>query len=202
MPVDAPETRTVIHLRTGSKICVLVAIALVALAVYFYLVPVSVRTDSGAVFECGSALHPASSHFQQNICGNITDVSLYRAVLSAAVGVLIVVVGTWFFGVDRTLEERLPRFDDEDVPAPRPRRRYDDDRDAQAMHDERPGRPRRAPRDGAERDRHRGRGGHDEFDDSYDDDSYDDEMYDDDGDESAPRPRRRSASGSTHTSTR
>lgn len=119
MPADAPETRTLIHLRTGSKICVLVALCLVAVAVYFYFEPMSTRTGSGGVFVCGSAAHPATSRFQKNICENLTDLSLYRAYLFAAMGLIVAAAGVWFFGVDRTLEERRPQLDpQEEYPGP------------------------------------------------------------------------------------
>ena len=134
MPVDTPETRTLIHLRTGSKICVIVAVCLIAVAVYYYFVPVSVTTSSGGVFQCGSAAHPPTSTFQKNVCEDITHVDLYRTFLFAAAGVLVAALGCWFFGVDRTVEERTPRvYDDEpaegddDRPARRGSRRPADD---------------------------------------------------------------------------
>ncbi|TWP37122.1 hypothetical protein [Leekyejoonella antrihumi] len=151
MPVDAPETRTLIHLRTGSKICVMVATCLIAVAIYYYFVPVSVQTSSGGVFECGSAAHPPTSSFQKSVCEEVTHVDLYRTYLFAALGILTAALGCWFFGVDRTVEERparVPRdaFDgDDDAPfrrraAERSRRHVSTAWDDDDLEDDRPAR--------------------------------------------------------------
>lgn len=181
MPVDTPETRTLIHLRTGSKVCVLVAVCLVAAAVYFYVVPVSVRTTSGGVFECGSALHPPTSNFQQNVCSDITHVNLYRAILFAAMGVLVAALGSWFFGVDRTIEERVDRFPDDDGPV-REERRGGTRRAAER-------RDRGSRRSEDDRD--------DDVDDGVDDADWDDEEWDDE-----PPRRARNRSDKRRTAAR
>ena len=206
MPVDTPETRTLIHLRTGSKICVIVAVCLIAVAVYYYFVPVSVTTSSGGVFQCGSAAHPPTSTFQKNVCEDITHVDLYRTFLFAAAGVLVAALGCWFFGVDRTVEERTPRvYDDEpgdgdeDRPARRGSRRHADDVDDE-IEDDLP--RRRATSRGRRRDDERDDDRPDDRDEERrerrsrrddrrrDDDYDDDDDFDDYDERPSRRPRR------------
>ena len=124
--MDDVETRTVMTLRTGTKICVLVGLGLIVLAVYFFIVPItSVRTTSGAVFGCGTALHPSTGGFADGVCGQIAAVTRYKAIAALVAAVLVVVLGGLMFGVDRREEQRrIPRGDyDED------RRRGDYDRE-------------------------------------------------------------------------
>lgn len=181
MADDAPETRTLIHLRTGSKICVMVALCLIAVAVYFYFVPVSVMKDSGGVFQCGSAAEPPTSTFNKNVCAGITDVNLYRTFLFAAMAVVTAALGCWFFGVDRTVEERQPRSTDDADDAPRrPRPRRDDRYDAADGHeddeDELPSRRSRSHRRPTSRHRYDDDDESDHDDDRYDDESLEDEL--------------------------
>lgn len=129
--MDEFETRTVMSMRTGTKICVLIGLAFVVLAVYFFMVPItSVRTTTGAVFGCGSAMSPAHGGFADGVCGRLADVNTDRAIASLAIGLLTAVAGGAMFGVDRREERRLinresrsvdhDSFDDD---------RLDDDRD-------------------------------------------------------------------------
>lgn len=102
-------TRSAISLRTGTKVCILLALAALAVAVYFYLVPMTVRTQTGGVFSCGSASSPPTDDFQRNVCANLTDISLFRTYLFIALALISAIVGTLFFGVDRATVQRRPR---------------------------------------------------------------------------------------------
>lgn len=104
------ETRTVIRLRTGTKICVLIGIALIAAGAYYYFIPVKIEGSSG-IFGCGSAAHPPSGNFQTSTCQDITHINLFRTYLLVAVGLITVALGSWMFGVDRTTEVRRARID-------------------------------------------------------------------------------------------
>lgn len=153
MPEDL-ETRTVMTPRTGTKICILIGLAFIVVAVYFYFVPVTtVRTSSGSVFGCGTAASPAKSVFAQGTCARVTDVEKYRAIAAAVIGVLTIVLGAVMFGVDRRTETRPGRRTDgyaDDHPRSGDRRRWDDD-------------PRHRYADERERDeRDRGERGRDE----------------------------------------
>lgn len=136
MPEDL-ETRTVLTPRTGTKICILIGLAFIILAAYFYFVPVTdVHANSGSIFGCGTAAQPPTSTFAQNTCGRSTDVEKYRAFASGGIGVLTIVLGTVMFGVDRRTETLRTRgtwddraaSDDRRVRA-RARRDWDDDED-------------------------------------------------------------------------
>lgn len=109
--MDDVETRTVMTLRTGSKICVLVGLAFIVLSVYFLFVPITgVRTSSGGVFGCGTALSPAGGSFAHGVCGDVAAADRYRAYAALAVGLVTIVAGVLMFGVDRREEQRrLPR---------------------------------------------------------------------------------------------
>ncbi|GGB33489.1 hypothetical protein GCM10011492_25130 [Flexivirga endophytica] len=146
MPEDL-ETRTVMTPRTGTKICILVGLAFIVAAVYFYFVPAtSVHTDSGSVFGCGTAANPSNSTFAKGTCWRVTDVEKYRAIAAAAIGILTIVLGAVMFGVDRRTETRRARHegyaDDRPRSADRddrgwddePRRRQDDDRPDRVEH--------------------------------------------------------------------
>lgn len=96
-------------LRVGTKVCILLALAALAAAVYFYFVPVTLRTQTGGVFVCGSAASPPTEDFPRSVCQNLTDVYLYRSYLFVAVALVVGVLGAVMFGVDRTQVERRPR---------------------------------------------------------------------------------------------
>lgn len=108
-PVSPVATRSAVTLRIGSKVCILVALVALAAAVYFYFVPSTLRTQTGGVFDCGSPGHPIDNGFAQNVCLNVTDVDRYRSYLLLAVGLIVGILGTVLFGVDRRQVERRPR---------------------------------------------------------------------------------------------
>lgn len=109
--MDDVETRTVLTLRTGTKICVLVGLAFIALAVYFFFVPITdVRTTTGAVFGCGTAMSPAHGSFADGVCWRVADGNRYRAYVTLAIGLITIIAGALMFGFDRREEERqIPR---------------------------------------------------------------------------------------------
>lgn len=105
--MDDVETRVVLTLRTGTKICVLIGLAFIVLCVYFLFVPVTdVRTSAGGVFGCGTALSPAGGSFAHGVCGDVTDMNRYRAFAALAVGVITIIAGGAMFGVNRREEQR------------------------------------------------------------------------------------------------
>lgn len=151
MPEDL-ETRTVMTPRTGTKICILIGLAFIVAAVYFYFVPVTtVRTSTGSVFGCGTAANPSNSTFAKGTCARVTDVEKYRAFASLAIALLTIVLGAVMFGVDRRTESRPARRTDgyaDDRPRSGDRARWDDD-------------PRNRYNDGRDRD-DRGTGARDD----------------------------------------
>ncbi len=83
---------------TGAKIAILVAIPFIALGVYFLIAPITeVRTTTGAVFGCGSAIGAPDDQFKTNICQPINTMYLYRGLISIAAGLLIAGAGFFLF---------------------------------------------------------------------------------------------------------
>ncbi len=106
------ETRTVLSLRTGSKIALLAALPFLGYALYNYLTPLWVPSTNG-VFGCGSAHNPPTSDWAKGVCQGVPDAALYRAMISAGVGLLLAVLGVVLFGVNRTEQTRAVREDDD-----------------------------------------------------------------------------------------
>lgn len=106
---EALETRTTLVPRLGTKICLLVAIPFLLVGLFYLFAPITeVRTNTGAVFDCGTAVNPPSA-FQQNICQGLTRRYQFKAGALILSGVLIAGVGTSMFGADRRIEHALPR---------------------------------------------------------------------------------------------
>ena len=86
-------------LTTGAKIAILAAVPFILLGVYYLIVPITeLRTTSGAVFGCGSAIATPNDDFKSNICGPINTAYLYRGLISVAVGAVIAGGGFFLFG--------------------------------------------------------------------------------------------------------
>jgi hypothetical protein len=106
------------NLALGTKISFLAAIPFLALALYFLAAPiVDVRTTTGAVFRCGSAIQPPSDSFQSGVCSTMSKNYLYRGVGSAIAGFGIAGAGFVLFSNRNESAPRAPRrsvFDDED----------------------------------------------------------------------------------------
>lgn len=87
------------NLTNGVKIAILAAVPFILLGVYFLIVPISdIRTTSGAVFGCGTAISAPSDKFGANVCGGINSMYLYRGLISIAIGAVIAGAGFVFFG--------------------------------------------------------------------------------------------------------
>ncbi|NYJ74818.1 hypothetical protein [Allobranchiibius huperziae] len=155
MPPESGETRTLYVPRTGTKVSLLVGLALIIAAIYVAVVPLSVTSRSGPNFGCGTALSPNNDSFGKTYCSAVDDSARYRAIALGAGGIVLAGVGAALFGFDTTTRTRKPRpgFDDgydddaDDLP---PRGRRDNARrtsDAVAADDEAQGSP--APRGSA-----------------------------------------------------
>ncbi|MDF8264095.1 hypothetical protein [Luteipulveratus flavus] len=137
MPHDGDESRTVLSPRTGTKVSLLIGLALLGVAAYWYFVPVTFLGSNGQFFDCGSASSPPTETFPKNICRDLPDVYRMRAIFSGLIALAVAAIGTALFGFDRRNEVRSvsasrDRLEDGDV---RERRsvdeeRYDEDRDA------------------------------------------------------------------------
>lgn len=141
MSADGYETRAVTSLRTGSKIAVLCGLPFLALAAYFYFTPLWVpKGDTGGVFGCGTAGSPPDA-WGRGACQGVNDAAMLRAIISAALGLLIPALGIALFGVDKRQERRKTRHDDDDFDdfdnrASARRGGRDYDRDTDRVHDD------------------------------------------------------------------
>lgn len=107
MAEPTTETRTVISPRAGTKICWLIAIPLLAAAAYFFWSPITLQSpDTGAIFNCGSAASPPSEGFQRGTCGDLSTVNSMRAMFLGGTGLLLAILGTALFGMNRRQETR------------------------------------------------------------------------------------------------
>lgn len=86
------------NLTTGAKIAILAAVPFILLGVYFLIAPITeLRTTTGAVFGCGSAIGSPDDKFKSNICGQINTMYMYRGLLSIAAGIVIAGAGYVLF---------------------------------------------------------------------------------------------------------
>ncbi|KNX37261.1 hypothetical protein [Luteipulveratus halotolerans] len=106
MPTESADERTVLIPRTGTRVVLLIAVGLLVLAAYLFFSPVTLTGKTGAQFGCGSAFSPATDPFPKNVCGDLPEVARFRAILTAAAGVLIGGVGTAMFGFERRTQTR------------------------------------------------------------------------------------------------
>ena len=177
------DTRSVMSLRPGTRVALMVAAGFLAVAAYFYLTPTMFMGKDGGLFGCGSPMSPNSGNLGKDQCSIVEGQAANRAYLFAALAVLTAVLGALFFGSDHKAQERVDR-----------RARYEDDDDAprrssvlagrserQTLRDEAPSRRRHEDDDEplAERPRRRPRLGDEDFDGV------------DDADDADVRPRRR-----------
>lgn len=114
MSSNENDTRTVLSLTTGSKICLLVAIPLLVGAAYFLFAPISIAGSEGR-FGCQSAINPPSDAFPKNVCGSVNELYQLRAGALLVAGLLVAGVGILSFGVNRRTEERPGREDVDDT---------------------------------------------------------------------------------------
>lgn len=128
------DTRQVTSLRTGTKICLIIAPCLLAVAVYYFVTPVHFLGKDGGIFGCGSAMSPNNNQLGRSQCQIIEGVSRNKALLFLAMALFTALLGFLFFGTDKAHQARIDRDELDDI---------DDDarRDARDERDEkRPGR--------------------------------------------------------------
>ena len=105
------KTSTATGLSTGAKVALITAIPFLVLGLYFLITPITeLRTQTGAVFGCGTAIAGAGDEFKSNICGSINTVYMYKGLLSIAVGVLIAAAGFLLFGSAKSSAHSAPTY--------------------------------------------------------------------------------------------
>lgn len=150
---DARDERTRVRwsLRPGAKVTSLIAASLLAGAVYYLFAPVFMQTGSGW-FPCGTVVFGTDDDFTTSTCRGATNVYLAKALLSAALALIIGLGGAILFGVDPFTERRKMSSPEVDIELSRDRDDVEGSRD-------RPSRPSDAGRhksDDGPRERRRG----------------------------------------------
>jgi hypothetical protein len=102
---DGPrQTRTVLTLNRGAKLCLLVAVLLLLLAAYLFIVPIEIQSREGPMFDCGSAARPPAAAFPKAVCGRLSRQGQIRAGFAAGGAVVTALGGLLVFGVARRTE--------------------------------------------------------------------------------------------------
>ena len=133
MPTESGETRTLYVPRTGTKVLLLVGLALIIAAIYVAVVPLSVTSKSGPNFGCGTGLSPNNDSFGKTYCSAVDSGARYRAVALGVGGIALAGVGAALFGFDTSTRTRTARpgfEDDDDAEGAAPRGRRGKDRAA------------------------------------------------------------------------
>lgn len=108
---DDNETSAFAGISTGAKIAILAAIPFIALGVYFLITPITeLRTTTGSVFGCGTAIGAPDDQFRASICGPINTMYMYRGIASIVAGLGIGALGFFFFNAskDGSASEKSP----------------------------------------------------------------------------------------------
>jgi hypothetical protein len=95
------QTRTVLTVNRGAKLCLLVAALLLLFAAYLFFVPLDIQTQEGPMFNCGSAARPPTAAFPKTVCGRLSQTAQLRAGFAAGGAVVTALGGLLVFGVTR-----------------------------------------------------------------------------------------------------
>lgn len=109
---DRLETRTVSRLTLGTKLFVLAALAVVAVAIGFLVAPNDVPTKEGQSFHCGSAVSPESGEFAEAMCSSATNQARVKGGAILLIGLILAGGGYWAFGTRR--EQQVVRISELD----------------------------------------------------------------------------------------
>ena len=127
MTEHAEGSRTISRVRTGTKVAAMEGLSLMGLAAYFYFAPVYLLKAEGGVFVCGSAASPNTE--ADTICGAPESLNQARALASLGIGLLVILLGFAFFGLERDRNDAVASEWDEDIDLRDEDRDRDRDRD-------------------------------------------------------------------------
>lgn len=101
-------------LRPGTKVALIVAASLLAIAAYFFMTPTNFPGKDGGLFGCGSPMSPNESDLAKGQCGILEKVALNRALLFLALSIITALLGFLLFGSDNATQgrSRRPRLED------------------------------------------------------------------------------------------
>ncbi|HVQ91780.1 MAG TPA: hypothetical protein VMU51_12150 [Mycobacteriales bacterium] len=108
-------TRTVFVLNRGARLCLLLAVLMMAFAGWLLFAPIDIQSREGPMFNCGSAARPPSEVFQRNVCGRLAQGRQIETGFAAGAALITGIGGLFVFGASRRTEEvRVDPADDED----------------------------------------------------------------------------------------
>ncbi|UIJ33819.1 hypothetical protein [Allobranchiibius sp. GilTou73] len=135
MPPESGQTRTLYLPRTGTKVSLLIGLAVVLAAIFAAVAPLSVHSATSPDLGCGNAVKPVSDSFGKAYCKQVVKAGQYRAGGLLIGGLLLGGAGAALFGFDTSTRTRKPRpgwedgyddgYDDDWDESPRSRRRGD-----------------------------------------------------------------------------
>lgn len=106
--MDDPADRTIVSLKLGARIGMVIAALMLVVAGYHLWAPVDITGRGGLQFKCGSVIHPPSGALQVSTCGGVID-RQRMIVVFTAIGAFVVAAGSIYaFGTNRRRESRLP----------------------------------------------------------------------------------------------
>lgn len=106
--VDYPTHRSVVSLRLGARIGMVIAALMLVFAGFRLFAPVDITGRGGLQFKCGSVIHPPSGSLQIATCGGAVDRERMIAIFTG-IGAVVVAAGSIYaFGTNRRRESLLP----------------------------------------------------------------------------------------------
>lgn len=95
---NAADHKADSSLSTGTRVAILVAVALLAVAIYYYTAPTMFLGKDGNPFGCGSPMSPNNSALGRGSCSVVEGQSAQKAYLFAGLAVVIGALGFFLFG--------------------------------------------------------------------------------------------------------
>lgn len=99
--INEDDTRIPVTLRTGARICLLLAAMLVVVAGYLYWSPLGKDTPNGFTVRCGSAESPPTATLDKAACGARADTRRAQVLATLAGAAVLAAGGVLAFGVRR-----------------------------------------------------------------------------------------------------
>ncbi len=102
------QSRTVLVVSTGARICITVALLLLLAAAYLFWSPLEKPTKEGIPFGCSSAANPPTDPFQKKVCGKINQRRQMQAGSLVVAAVIVGAGGVLTYGASRRVEHARP----------------------------------------------------------------------------------------------
>ena len=108
--------RTIFVLSRGARVCIVLGLLLLVIAVYKMVTPIDIQSPQGPMFACGSGLRPPSDQFQKNVCGRLPERQQVQAGFLAGGALILAAGGVLVFGSSRREERARDATEDGESP--------------------------------------------------------------------------------------